>query len=190
MRPCSARSAPARFKRDMSMIVFLSKPAEAIPRLMAVVMMPVPRGLVSTSRSPGRAAALVRRRFGWTNPVTDRPYSGSALRTVCPPTSAHPASRTLAAPPRKNLCDHLGRHEVVGNGQEVERGERAATHRVDIRECIRGGDLAKRKRVVDDRGKKIGRLHKRAPSIETINPGIVGGVTTDEEIGIASARAG
>ena len=115
---------------------------------------------------------------------------GSALRTVCPPTSAHPASRTLAAPPRQDLRDHLGGHQVVRNGQEIERGERTATHRVHVRKRVGGGDLAKRKGVIDDRGEKIGRLDERTPGIETINPCIVGGVTADEEIGVAPARAG
>ena len=44
---------------------------------MAVEMMPVPRGLVSTSASPGRAPALSTILSGCTTPVTDMPYLGS-----------------------------------------------------------------------------------------------------------------
>ena len=39
----------------------------------AVVMMPVPSGLVSISRSPGRAASLVSSLSGCTSPVTAMP---------------------------------------------------------------------------------------------------------------------
>ena len=46
---------------------------DARPRLIAVVAMPVPRGLVRTRRSPGRAAALVIILRGSTMPVTARP---------------------------------------------------------------------------------------------------------------------
>ena len=56
--------------------------AEARPPLTAVLMIPVPRGLVSTRRSPGRASALVVILSGWTSPTATIPYFGSGSSIV------------------------------------------------------------------------------------------------------------
>ena len=57
----------------MRSIALFASAREAIPRLIPVVTMPVPKGLVSTSQSPGRAAAFVIMRRGETSPVTASP---------------------------------------------------------------------------------------------------------------------
>ena len=44
----------------------------------AVVRMPMPRGLVRNSTSPGFAPEFVRILSGWMKPVTARPYFGSS----------------------------------------------------------------------------------------------------------------
>ncbi len=62
-------------------------------------MIPVPSGLVSTSRSPGRAPALV---IGFaTKPVTANPYLGSGSSIECPPTIVVPLDCITSAPPRR-----------------------------------------------------------------------------------------
>ena len=43
---------------------------------------PEPSGLDRTSRSPGRAPALLHTRSGWTRPCTARPKMGSSERMV------------------------------------------------------------------------------------------------------------
>jgi hypothetical protein len=57
----------------MSAMVRRASAGGVSPRLMPVVTIPVPSGLVSTSRSPGRAAAFVIMREGATSPVTASP---------------------------------------------------------------------------------------------------------------------
>ena len=58
----------------------------------AVVRTPIPKGLVSSSTSPGRAPELVSTLSGWTKPVTARPYFGSSSRMLWPPVMRAPAS--------------------------------------------------------------------------------------------------
>src|SRR5918994_6629735 len=62
---------------------------------------PVPRGLDSTSASPGRAPPLVNCSPGATTPCTARPKIGSGERIVCPPATTPPASTTTSAAARK-----------------------------------------------------------------------------------------
>src|SRR5688500_10815917 len=63
----------------------------ALARLIAVARMPLPIGFVRTSRSPGRAAAFVRRNEGCARPVTDKPYFSSVSFIEWPPTMCAPA---------------------------------------------------------------------------------------------------
>ena len=58
---------------------------------------PDPIGFDRTSRSPGRAPALVHSRSGWAIPWTARPKMGSAERMVWPPATVPPASPTTLA---------------------------------------------------------------------------------------------
>src|SRR2546425_8367571 len=78
-----------------------STAALTAPSFAAVVITPVPRGLDRKSRSPDRRPPLMRMRSGWTRPVTQSPYLGSASTTVCPPAITPPASATFSLPPRK-----------------------------------------------------------------------------------------
>ena len=72
----------------------------ASPSLVALLTIPVPRALLSTSSIPGRPAALVITRSGCTVPTTASPYFGSGSRTECPPATSAPASATVATPAR------------------------------------------------------------------------------------------
>jgi hypothetical protein len=56
-------------------------------RFSAVVTIPVPIGLVSTSAWPGMAPALVSSRASAVSPMTTWPYSGSWLSIEWPPTT-------------------------------------------------------------------------------------------------------
>src|SRR5262249_48777485 len=69
----SASSAPTVFTLDISAMTFFSSERDATPRLIAVVAMPVPSGLVNTRRSPARAFAFVVRRRTSITPVTASP---------------------------------------------------------------------------------------------------------------------
>ena len=73
---------PVLFKRFIQSTASSTSSGAAIPRLSAVVVTPKPNGLVSTSRSPGRAPALVMARAGSTKPITTSPNFGSRSCTV------------------------------------------------------------------------------------------------------------
>lgn len=68
-------------------------------RLIPVVMIPSPKGLVRIRTSPTRAAALEITSSGRASPITTRPYLGSGSSIEWPPAMEMPASRALSAPP-------------------------------------------------------------------------------------------
>ena len=93
--------AAPRFSVAMMRMASWIVAADVRSCLIPVVMTPIPRGFVSTSRSPGLAAAFVTMRLGWTNPVTASPYFGSGSSMVWPPMMTTPASLHLSPPPRR-----------------------------------------------------------------------------------------
>ena len=94
-----ARAAPA-LRVVITVTAGSRSASERRSRFSAVVSTPVPMGFVSTSRSPGRAAAFVTIRSGWASPIATIPYFGSGSSTEWPPTMKAPASRAASAPPR------------------------------------------------------------------------------------------
>ena len=49
----------------------------------------------------------------------------------------------------KDLIQHVEIQLIVGESDNVENGFWVATHRIDVAQGIRRGDLAKHKRIVD-----------------------------------------
>ena len=95
----------------------LTKPLGAgsgSPRLTAVATTPVPSGLVSTSRSPGRALAMVSSRAGSAIPTTARPYLGSGSSIEWPPTTGQPACPATSAPPRRTSASSSTGRSAAG----------------------------------------------------------------------------
>src|SRR5688500_1101248 len=76
------------------------------------------------------------------------------------------------------------RDQVGRDAQEIYRGERAPTDRRHVRERVRSGNLAVRKWVVDDRRKKVDRLHECAGAVNAIDPRVVRSGCTDQQIRI------
>ncbi len=75
--------------------------SSAASSLMAVAMMPVPSGLVRTSRSPGRAVEFRMTAAGSTWPTAQSPYLGSGSSMEWPPMMTMPACRAMALPPSR-----------------------------------------------------------------------------------------
>mmetsp|Transcript_53732 Transcript_53732/g.138415 ORF Transcript_53732/g.138415 Transcript_53732/m.138415 type:complete len:289 (-) Transcript_53732:260-1126(-) len=98
---CWAHSAAALFSVDMDVSIAFCASGEAAPRFSAVLKMPVPSGFVSTNTSPSRIALFFLIFFGWTMPMTARPYFGSVSSTEWPPRIWIPASWHLLWPPRR-----------------------------------------------------------------------------------------
>ena len=134
---------------------------------------PVPRRLVSSSTSPGRAPPLRSRRSGWPTPMTARPYLGSGSRIVCPPASVPPASRTFADGPLEDPR-HDVPWQVFGERRDRQREQDAATHREDVTQRVRGRDLAECPRVVDERREEVERADDRELVGEPVGGGVIG----------------
>jgi hypothetical protein len=83
---CAPAASIASAARSLSVVIAATASSSSsgaiASRLRAVVRMPVPSGLVSTSASPIRAPALVTICCGPTIPVTAMPYFGSASLIV------------------------------------------------------------------------------------------------------------
>ena len=135
---------------------------EARPRLSAVATVPAPSGLVSTSTSPGPAAARWSApRRGSTMPVTASPYFGSGSSIECPPTIEAPAAATASSPAAQDLAQDVRAQRLERERDEVQRADRRPAHRVDVRQRVRRRDPPERVRVVDDRREEVDGLHDR-----------------------------
>ena len=99
-----ATSAATRLSLSMLSMAPASTVGSQASSFAAVAITPVPSALERKTFCPGLRPPFVRMRFGWTRPVTQSPYLGSASTTVCPPAMTPPASRTLSAPPRKTAA--------------------------------------------------------------------------------------
>ena len=151
---------------------------------MAVLITPVPNGLVRTSRSPGFMPRLVRTFFGWTNPVTDRPYLSSPSSMLCPPTSATPASFILSRPPasirrrmERSIC-------LSGKPTRFMAVFGSPPHGVDVAQRVGRGDLTEPVRIVYDRREKIDGLDQCEVLGNLIDPGIVRPLQSDNHVGV------
>ena len=88
----------------------------------------------------------------------------------------------------QNRGDCFGGYFLVRSADDVERSERAATHRKNVRERVGGGNFAVLKRIIDNRGEEIDGLHKSARAVESVNAGVIGRGGTDENVAIAGER--
>ena len=158
------RRAPPRPRRSGARIPSIAVARSAVaasgPGDARDTRMPVPSRFVSTSRSPGRAPPLRISLSGWAAPMTARPYLGSGSRIVWPPASVPPASRTFAEAPAKIAAQHVAR-QLLGERRDRQREQDAAAHREHVRQRVRGGDLAERPRVVDERREEVERADDR-----------------------------
>ena len=149
----------------------ISASASSSP-LRAVARMPVPRGLVRTSRSPGGRRRWSSIRAGSTRPVTARPYFGSSSspcgrrRSPPPPRSPFPRRRAGSAT-RTPTPSRQG-----GKPTRLRAVSGVAAHGVDVREGVGRGDAAVARRVVDHRREEVDGLHQRAIFVEAVDPGI------------------
>ncbi len=103
--------------------------------------------------------------------------------------------RVAAADERTGRAQDLGapvehpREQVEGQalarpGDEVQREQWRAPHRVDVGQRVRRGDAAPVERVVDDRGEEVGGDHDGEVVAQPVHRGVVGGVEPDEQIGV------
>jgi hypothetical protein len=88
----------------------------------------------------------------------------------------------MTAPAAQNFFEDLRRQHLHGKRGERQCDDRAAAHRVDIRERVRRRDRAEEPRIVDDRGEEVDRLDDRLPSAEPVHGGVVRRLVADQEV--------
>ena len=150
----------------------------------------MPSGLVSVSGSAGaarrRCAAAVP---GRPCPVTAMPYFGSGSSTLCPPATWQPASAADVQAAAQHLAREVERQHVARPGQQVDRDERRAAHRVHVGQRVGRGDPAPVVRVVDDRGEEVGGGHDGPPRAGADHGRVVAVVEADEQLAGARQRS-
>ena len=99
----------------------------------------------------------------------------------------HPASRSTSSPPSSTARAARTGSALARPGDEVEREQRRATHRVDVGERVRGRDASPVVGVVDDRREEVGGDDDGEVVAQPVDRGVVGGVEADEQVGIVGA---
>jgi hypothetical protein len=70
----------------------------------------------------------------------------------------------------------------VGEADHGESAHGTSAHRIDIAQCIRGGDLAEGVRVIDDGGEEIDGLDHGEIGSEQVHASVVGFVEADQDV--------
>src|ERR1019366_7640338 len=88
------------------------------------------------------------------------------------------------------LEDLLERGQIAlgGPGQDGERRDGAAAHGVDVAQSVGGGDGAEGVRVVDHRREEVHGLHQGQVRRELVYACVIGGIETDQHVGVGPAR--
>ena len=81
----------------------------------------------------------------------------------------------------EDVGEHLHGQLAAREPDDVERGERLATHGVDVGEGIRRGDLTKEVRVVDDGREEVDGLHEREIRSQQKDARVVEGLASNDE---------
>ena len=155
--------------------------------LRAVARMPVPRGLVRSSRSPGRAPT------GGQQPgrVDQAGYRQADLRLLVLDGVAADDHRPGFLHLLRAAAQDLHQDRAIEAGRKAyqgEGGQRRAAHGVDIREGVGGGDAAVARRIVDDRREEVDGLHQRPLFVEAVDPGIGEGDRGRQQIRVIEWR--
>ena len=99
-----------------------------------------------------------------------------------------PGLRDLVQSAGDNLVELVGGQFFGWKTDQVEAHFGFAAHGVDIADGVGGGDLAKDVGVVYRRGYEVSRHHDGQVIGEAINPGVVVGFVTHQQIGIIRLR--
>ena len=98
-----------------------------------------------------------------------------------------PAAAAAAAPPRR-MSPRIAGRALLGEADQVQRGQRGAAHGVDVAEGVGRGDPAEVEGVVHDRGEEVGRQDQREIVAQAIDRRVVRGRAADQHRRIARGR--
>ena len=130
----------------------------------------------------GQHAVRVRRR-----PSTARPYFGSGSSIEWPPTTDAPAARHDVEAAAQDLAQDVAAEPLEREGDDVQRRERRAAHRVDVGERVGRGDAPEVVGVVDDGGEEVDRLDEREVVAQPEDGRVVARGRADEQPGSVAA---
>jgi hypothetical protein len=80
------------------------------------------------------------------------------------------------------------RHGSARVADDIERGEGSPPHGIDVAQRVGRGDLPKGIRIIDDGGEKIQRLDEGDLLRQAVDPGIVRGFYSHQEIRVGPDR--
>ena len=186
LEPAHARPPPAPtvLRCVITSMAFRSSAGVVNPRLMPVVMMPVPIGLVRTSKSPGARVGVGHHAARRNHPCDSEPIN--RLWILDRVAAEQDAFRflDLFRAATQDLVHRLERHNIGRHAHDVQRCKRSPAHGINVGQRVGRGDLAVPMRIVDDRREEIRGLHERAIAVNAIHPGVVPGGRADQEISI------
>ena len=82
----------------------------------------------------------------------------------------------------QDLDQQVHRELLIGEADEVQRGERLGAHGVDVAERVGGGDATEGERVIDQRREEIRGLHERKLVRKPEHTRIVAGIGPDQQV--------
>ena len=94
----------------------------------------------------------------------------------------------LVLPTAQDVGEYLQRKRVGGKRRDVHRGERRPSHRVYIRQRVRGSDLPEVVRVIDYRREEVDGLHEHDVVGHAKDPRVVERFVADENARIRLSR--
>ena len=110
------------------------------------------------------------------------PYLGSGSSIECPPITGQPASRCHAQAAAEHLGHQLHRQHAAGPADQVDRHDRPAAHRVNVRERVGRGDPAPVVGIVDDGSEEVGGGEHREVVAHQDGCRVVAAVQADQHV--------
>lgn len=159
--------------------------AGAVSCLIAVVMIPVPIGLVRNSLSPIFAPAFVSTLLGLTTPITHMPVLGLGIIYGVTSRDDHARGGGLIRPTSQYLLELIERTRARGIRHQIQGEHGPCAHRVDVREGVGNGNPAELVGIVHDRREEVHRKHNSNIVRDAIDRGVVGCRKAHEHIGIS-----
>jgi len=153
--------------------------------LMAVLMIPVPRGLVRIGQEDfvSRAESLFREDLF----RMDHARHGQAILQLLvldavPPDKRNPCLGHLVASPLENLPENGDVHLLDGKGDKVHGRFWDPAHGIDIAQGVGRGDLPEPVGVIHDGREEIDCLYKSNVIGNLIHPRVVGFIQPDQHM--------
>ena len=181
-RGTAARAASRLSAAIRSVIARYSAPLSS-SALAAVVRIPVPRGLVSTSRSPSLAPRLVQYRSGVDQAADAQAVLGLRVLDAVAACGHCASLRHLGRAPLQDGPHRLPR-QAGGDGQQIHGQPGLAPHGVHVGEGIGRRDLPKVIGVVHHRWEEIHRLDQRQLIREAVHRSVIAGVIAHQQVGL------